>query len=443
LFAGKERIVKRRTLLQFGLALLLVGLPVLIATIGTPLVLAHGSMQNPISRVYACYLEGPESPDTVACREAITAGGTQALYDWNEVNIRDAADRHREIIPDGKLCSAGRDKYAAFDQPRSDWATTIMPNTGNYTFVYNAYVPHNNGYFAFYVTRDGFDPATQALKWSDLEDTPFFRIERPPLVNGAYVMTGPLPQGKTGRHIIYTIWQRYDSAEAFYACSDVWFGSAPTPTPTALPGCTAPDWSGSVTYATNAIVTYNSREWRAKWANNGTAPSGDGTGNPWEIQRYCQPGGPPPTTGPTRAPTNTPTSGSPVPTNTPTPTRIVTATPTPTRTPTVTPGTQVPATATPIRTPTPPITPTPGTGGCSPVTRDITAPFSYDGAGTFCWRATNLGSYINSWNLTSLTINGVSFTNTYVFSTNLPPKINGYWYVSYNSQYSWSHFEAK
>src|SRR5512145_3289750 len=79
---------------------------------------AHGSMLTPISRVYACYLENPETPDTVACRDAIVSGGTQALYDWNEVNLRDAAGRHRERIPDAQLCSAGRTKYAAFDQPR-------------------------------------------------------------------------------------------------------------------------------------------------------------------------------------------------------------------------------------------------------------------------------------------------------------------------------------
>jgi chitin-binding protein len=30
-----------------------------------------------------------------------------------------------------------------------------------------------------------------------------------------------LPAGKTGRHLIYVIWQRSDSPEAFYSCSDV------------------------------------------------------------------------------------------------------------------------------------------------------------------------------------------------------------------------------
>ncbi|WP_145503569.1 lytic polysaccharide monooxygenase, partial [Streptomyces sp. CFMR 7] len=33
----------------------------------------------------------------------------------------------------------------------------------------------------------------------------------------------------TGRHIVYKVWQRHDSPEAFYGCSDVAFGTA-TPT---------------------------------------------------------------------------------------------------------------------------------------------------------------------------------------------------------------------
>ena len=84
-----------------------------------------------------------------------------------------------------------------------------------------------------------------------------------------------------------------------------------------------------------------------------------------------------------------------------------------------------------------------GGGACSPVTSTITAPFTFDGAGTFCWQSSNLGSYINSWNTTSVTVNGVNESNLYVASSSYPAKINGYWYVSYNSTVSYGHFEAK
>jgi len=110
------------------------------------------------------------------------------------------------------------------------------------------------------------------------------------------------------------------------------------------------------------------------------------------------------------------------------------------------PPTQCIPTLTPTRTPTlspTPITPTPSGGTCSPVNATITAPFTKDGSGNLCWQSSNLGSYINSWNLSSLTVNGTNYTNVYASTGSLPAKINGYWYLAYNGPYSWSHFEAK
>ena len=119
------------------------------------------------------------------------------------------------------------------------------------------------------------------------------------------------------------------------------------------------------------------------------------------------------------------------PTSTYTPTAGITDTPT--RTPTG---------PTPTFTRTPTLTPT-VTGICSPVTSTITAPFAYDGAGNFCWQSSNLGSYVNSWNVANLAINGVNKTNLYVAAGSYPAKVNGYWYVSYSSNVAWGHFEAK
>ena len=205
---------------------ILIGGVVLIALVLDPnSVQGHGALEVPISRSYNCFLEGPENPKSAACKAAVEAGGTQALYDWNEVNIGDANDRHQEIIPDGKLCSAGRDKYRGLDLARDDWPAQTLPQGGDFTFVYKATAAHATKYFRFYVTRDSYDP-TQPLKWSDLEPEPFFTSTNPTLQNGQYIMPGSLPSGKTGRHVIYTIWQRSDSPEAFYSCSDVIFGDS-------------------------------------------------------------------------------------------------------------------------------------------------------------------------------------------------------------------------
>jgi hypothetical protein len=101
-------------------------------------------------------------------------------------------------------------------------------------------------------------------------------------------------------------------------------------------------------------------------------------------------------------------------------------------------------TRTPTAGPTATRTSTPPTGStCSPVTSAIAAPFIFDGAGTFCWQSTNLGTYINSWNTASVKINGVNATNLYLAAGSYPAKIGGFWYISYNSTVAWGHFEAK
>jgi molecular chaperone HtpG len=71
---------------------------------------AHGSMSNPPSRIWECFYGDRSSAMCAAAWQA----NPQALYDWTEVNQPAADGNHQALIPDGKLCSAGRDKYAAF-----------------------------------------------------------------------------------------------------------------------------------------------------------------------------------------------------------------------------------------------------------------------------------------------------------------------------------------
>jgi chitin-binding protein len=197
--------------------------PVAVAGLAVSPANAHGTLGDPVSRIAACYAEGPESPQSQMCIRLVEENGTQPLYDWHEVNIANADGQHREIIPDGQLCSAGRDKYSALDNP-GDWASTAvtsLPSGGDHTFEYTAAVPHA-GYIEYYVTTDDWDPSTP-LTWAELESEPFAVDDQPVAENGDYTMTAELPE-KSGQHLIYTIWQRTDSPEAFYSCSDVTFG---------------------------------------------------------------------------------------------------------------------------------------------------------------------------------------------------------------------------
>jgi predicted carbohydrate-binding protein with CBM5 and CBM33 domain len=257
--------VKRKVV---AAAATLVAAPLLWFALPSSPAAAHGTMSGPSSRVFTCYHENPENPVSAACKAAVAAGGTQALYDWNEVSLLDAGGQSRTKIPDGKLCSAGRDKYRGLDLLRGDWPATAM-SAGSRTISYTATAPHANSNFEFYITRAGWNP-TLPLKWSDLVLLATFNNQNPTAVTS---WTVNIPQ-RTGRQLIYSIWQRVvGSTEAFYTCSDVDFGGGPvlpnpppttpptTPPPTTPPTTPPPvvvggTWAAGTAYHAGDQVTY-------------------------------------------------------------------------------------------------------------------------------------------------------------------------------------------
>ncbi|CAL9624736.1 GlcNAc-binding protein A [Streptomyces sp. enrichment culture] len=200
---------------------------------------AHGSMGDPVSRVSQCYAEGPESPSSNACKAAVAAGGTQALYDWNGIRIGDAAGQHQARIPDGKLCSANNEEFKGLDLARADWPATSV-RSGSYTFRYRVTAPHK-GTFKVYLTKPGYDPS-KPLAWDDLDlADPVATVTDPAASGGFYTFSGTLPE-RTGKHVLYAVWQRSDSPEAFYSCSDVTFGGD-SPASSTAPSAPAPSAS--------------------------------------------------------------------------------------------------------------------------------------------------------------------------------------------------------
>ncbi|MFB6787586.1 lytic polysaccharide monooxygenase [Streptomyces olivaceus] len=195
--------------------------PLALTTLAAAPAAAHGSMGDPVSRVSQCHAEGPESPQSAACEAAVAAGGTQALYDWNGIRIGNAAGKHQELIPDGKLCSANDPAFKGMDLARADWPTTSV-SSGSYTFKYRVTAPHK-GTFKVYITKPGYDPS-QPLGWGDLDlSAPVATSTDPAAEGGFYTFSGTLPE-RSGKHLLYAVWQRSDSPEAFYSCSDVAFG---------------------------------------------------------------------------------------------------------------------------------------------------------------------------------------------------------------------------
>ena len=70
----------------------------------------------------------------------------------------------------------------------------------------------------------------------------------------------------------------------------------------------------------------------------------------------------------------------------------------------------------------------------------ISLPFAHDGSGIYCWEITGTINYVNSWATEAIRINGLDYTN--VWSNNLPTPIDGKYYIEYEGNLGWSHFEA-
>ncbi|WP_051764531.1 lytic polysaccharide monooxygenase auxiliary activity family 9 protein [Saccharothrix syringae] len=205
---------------------------VLVNVVGAPTASAHGAMMKPGSRTFLCWQDGLTptgniQPVNPACSAAVSAGGTNSLYNWFGVLRSDGGGRTRGFIPDGKLCSGGNATYSGFDIARNDYPVTHLTAGANFRWSYNMWAAHP-GTFHLYVTKDSWSP-TRALAWDDLESTPFHSVTNPPssgsvgTVDGQYYWNANLPAGKSGRHIIYSVWTRSDSQETFYNCSDVVF----------------------------------------------------------------------------------------------------------------------------------------------------------------------------------------------------------------------------
>lgn len=236
----RHRLV-RRALAGLAATTVLAGALVALPTAAQ----AHGGLTYPATRTYQCYLDGLAGgqaagqsgnmlPTNPACRNVL-ASSSYGFYNWYGNLLGTIAGKH-ETIPDGKLCGPDA-RFDAFNTPSASWPTTRVQAGQRITFQYAATVPHP-GWWTQYITKDGWNQ-DQPIGWDDLEPVPFDRILNPPMRNGGptgpeYAWDATLPS-KTGKHVIFSVWERTDSPESFYNCSDVDFGGGTTPNPTPTP----------------------------------------------------------------------------------------------------------------------------------------------------------------------------------------------------------------
>jgi chitin-binding protein len=265
---------------------------------------AHGYVSNPKSRAYLCTSAqgGGSSP---AC-QAAAAAGNASQYEPQSIGIGGANNNHQSLIPDGKLCSANIGSMNGLNLARTDWVATTV-SAGPRTFTWTNPAAHVSTYFRYYITKQGYNPAAP-LKWSDLEQihqsAPAGREE----VSNHVVN---LPQ-RTGRHVVYSIWQRdaSDALEGFYQCIDVVYGTpnssssvAVTSSSTATTSVSSssisnntcaglPTWNAATAYTNPQQVQHNNRRYSANYWTQGNDPAlTNGQYNYWLDLGACSEGG--------------------------------------------------------------------------------------------------------------------------------------------------------
>jgi predicted carbohydrate-binding protein with CBM5 and CBM33 domain len=179
--------------------------------------LAHGTPTDPVSRTAACAAGAPQAT-SAACRAARAANG-RPFGAFDNLRVPGVAGRDRQYIPDGNLCSGDLPEFQGLDLARADWPATRLTAGRTLTVRYATTIPHR-GTFRVYLTRPGYDPV-RPLRWADLGAEPIITAVDPPVRAGAYRFAGRLPADRTGRHVLYVVWQNSSTVDTYYSCSDV------------------------------------------------------------------------------------------------------------------------------------------------------------------------------------------------------------------------------
>ncbi|THV39458.1 lytic polysaccharide monooxygenase auxiliary activity family 9 protein [Glycomyces buryatensis] len=243
-------------------------------------------------------------------RSALCADGT--VTDCGAISYEPQSVEGPKGFPDagpadGEICAGGHAEFAELDDPRGgNWPTTSV-GSGAQTVSWTMTAQHSTATFDYYITKDGWDP-TQPLTRDQLELTPFDSFD----MGGSkpdHTMTHDitLPE-KSGRHLILSVWNIADTANAFYSCVDVDFGGGtggdpteaeptdgasedPTDGTTTDPAtgaeCEAAAWDTGATYTAGDQVTYDGVAYRADWWTQGEEPGTTGEWGVWKELATC------------------------------------------------------------------------------------------------------------------------------------------------------------
>ncbi|GAA2115394.1 lytic polysaccharide monooxygenase [Streptomyces synnematoformans] len=186
---------------------------------------AHGSAADPVSRNYGCWqrwgsdFQNPDMQQQDPMCWQAWQHDTNGMWNWNGLYREGTGGDFEAHIPDNQLCSAGRTqdgRYNSMDTP-GPWQTSDLDTDFTVDVLDQAY--HGADYLHVYVTRQGYDAETDALDWGDLERVATAGPYGPA---NHYTADASAP-GRSGHHIVYTIWKASHADQIYFFCSDVTF----------------------------------------------------------------------------------------------------------------------------------------------------------------------------------------------------------------------------
>ncbi|GIE95301.1 lytic polysaccharide monooxygenase auxiliary activity family 9 protein [Paractinoplanes rishiriensis] len=183
---------------------------------------AHGTIISPQTRAYQCWKTwgtNHMSP-TMQTQDPMCWAAFQANPDtmWNWMSaLRDGLGAQFQArTPDGQLCSNGLTRNDSLNTPGA-WKTTAISR--NFTVQLYDQASHGADYFRVYVSKQGFNPATQRLGWGNLD----FIQQTGRYAPAQNISFNVNTSGYTGHHLLFVIWQASHSDQAYMWCSDVVF----------------------------------------------------------------------------------------------------------------------------------------------------------------------------------------------------------------------------
>ncbi|MDG4810934.1 lytic polysaccharide monooxygenase [Micromonospora sp. WMMD1120] len=181
---------------------------------------AHGTIINPASRAYQCWntwgsqhMNPAMQQQDPMCWQAFQSN-PDTMWNWMS-QLRDGlAGQFQARTPDGQLCSNGLSRNNSLNQVGAWKSTTV---SSNFTVQLYDQASHGADYFRVYLTKQGFNPATQQLGWGNLD-----LVASPgryaPAQNISFNVSAG---GRTGNHILFVIWKASHMDQTYMWCSDI------------------------------------------------------------------------------------------------------------------------------------------------------------------------------------------------------------------------------